>query len=136
MPDSDHRNPHSERDVGWVYDLLGADWKIDEDQEKTDEYTSSLNPTTTVFPARTQGDRRFPVGPSIASTTAFGAFPPGANSVTFLPLETMTFEACFASAAASDRPSFLLAETISFGLIFLASRNLDAFVQDVQPLRW
>ena len=72
----------------------------------------------------------------MASTTAFGAFPPGANSVTFLPLATMSFDAPFASAVASERPSFLLAETICCGSIFFASRNLDAFVQDVQPLRW
>jgi len=48
----------------------------------------------------------------------------------------MTLDAPFARAAASDRPSFWLARTVSFGVIFLASRNLDAFVQDVQPLRW
>ena len=29
----------------------------------------------------------------MASTTAFGAFPPGANSLTFLPLATTTFDA-------------------------------------------
>jgi hypothetical protein len=32
-------------------------------------------------------------------------------------------------------PSFLLAETVSLGSIPLASKNLDARVQDVQPLR-
>ena len=41
-----------------------------------------------------------------------------------------------AISAASLRPSFLLAETVCFGVIFLASRNLDALVQLVQPLRW
>ena len=39
-------------------------------------------------------------------------------------------------AAASFAPSFLLAETISFASILWSSKNLDARVQDVQPLRW
>ena len=46
-----------------------------------------------------------------------------------------SFEAAFAIAAASERPSFLLAGTTSRGSIPLASRNLDARLQDVQPLR-
>jgi len=91
---------------------------------------------STVLPARIAGARRLPVGPSIASTQAFGAFPPGANSSIFLPLATTTRLAPFARATASLRPSFLEAETFSIGSILLASRNLDARVHDVQPFRW
>jgi hypothetical protein len=40
-----------------------------------------------------------------------------------------------AISAASFLPSFLLAETTSLGSIEFASKNLDARVQDVQPLR-
>ena len=60
----------------------------------------------------------------MASTTAFGAFPPGLNSVTFLPFETMTLEAIFASAAAFDRPSFLLAGNDFFRLDLLGIQKL------------
>jgi hypothetical protein len=70
----------------------------------------------------------------MASTTSLPALPP-ANSVTFLPLATMTFDACFASPAASFCASLRLAGTISFASIPLASRNLDARAQDVQPFR-
>ena len=75
------------------------------------------------------------MGPSMAATMSAPAFPAGFHSATFLPLATKTLEAAFAMAAASDFPSFRLAETTSFGSIFLASRNLDARVQLVQPLR-
>jgi hypothetical protein len=37
--------------------------------------------------------------------------------------------------AASVRPSLRLAGTISLAVIAFASKNLDARVQDVQPLR-
>jgi len=39
-------------------------------------------------------------------------------------------------AAASFRPSFVLALTVCLASIAFASRNLEARVQDVQPLRW
>jgi hypothetical protein len=71
----------------------------------------------------------------MASTTFLSALPP-ANSVTCLPLATMTFEASFARPAASFLPSLRLAGTTSLASIPLASRNLDARVQDVQPFRW
>jgi hypothetical protein len=48
----------------------------------------------------------------------------------------MILPAALAIPAASLRDSFWLAGTISFASIPLASRNLDARVQDVQPLRW
>jgi hypothetical protein len=50
-------------------------------------------------------------------------------------LATITREAAFASALASWRESFALADCRSFGSIPWASRNLDARVQDVQPFR-
>jgi hypothetical protein len=58
------------------------------------------------------------------------------NSTTFLPFATITRVATFAIFAASSRPSFFEADTISTGLMRLASRNLDALTQEVQPLRW
>ena len=90
----------------------------------------------TVLPTRMVGARKLPVGPSMASMAAFEFFSADLNSLTFLPFETISFEAVFAMSEASFLPSFLFAETISFGSIPLASRNLDARVQDVQPLRW
>jgi hypothetical protein len=72
----------------------------------------------------------------MASTAALGAFPPVENSSSFFPLATISLDDALAIAAASLRPSFRLALTSSFGSIPLASRNLDARVQDVQPLRW
>jgi hypothetical protein len=72
----------------------------------------------------------------MAATASAGAFPLVFHSSTFLPLATMTFDAALASAAASDLPSLRLAGTTSFASMPLASRNLDALVQDVQPLRW
>ena len=87
------------------------------------------------MPERITGARRLPVGPSMASTTSRLALPP-LKSLRFLPLATITLLAALAISAASLRPSFLLAETVCFGVIFLASRNLDALVQLVQPLRW
>jgi hypothetical protein len=76
------------------------------------------------------------VGPSMASTTAFCALPVILKLSIFLPFATMTFDAVLASAAASLRPSFALAEIVSLGSMPCASRNLDALVQLVQPLRW
>jgi hypothetical protein len=45
-------------------------------------------------------------------------------------------DAAFAMAAASSRPSFFEALTVCLGSMPLASRNLDALMQVVQPLRW
>ena len=74
--------------------------------------------------------------PTMASIAAADGFPAGFHSSSFLPLATMTLEAAFARVAASLRPSFRLAETVSRGSIPLASRNLDALPLDVQPFRW
>jgi hypothetical protein len=71
----------------------------------------------------------------MASTASFEAVSAPFHSLTFLPLATISFDASLAIAVASFLPSFWLAETVSFGSIELASRNLDARVQDVQPLR-
>lgn len=104
-------------------------------QPKISAKTSSLKPTTTVLPVRMHGERRLPVGPSMASTQALGALPPGLKVSSFLPFATITREAALASAAASLRPSLREAGMVSRGSILRASRNLDALVQVVQPLR-
>jgi len=72
----------------------------------------------------------------MAATAAALGLPAGLNSSSFLPFATYSVAAAFAIAAASDLPSLRLAGTISRDSIFLASRNLDARVQLVQPLRW
>ncbi len=84
---------------------------------------------------RIVGVCRFPVGPSIASMISAPALPPGLNSLIFFPLATITRLASFARSEASFLPSFLLAGIVSFASIPFASKNLDARVQDVQPLR-
>ena len=73
--------------------------------------------------------------PTIASIAAAGALPAIFHSSSFLPLATITLEAAFARAEASLRPSLRLAGTASRGSIPLASKNLDALPQDVQPFR-
>jgi hypothetical protein len=89
-----------------------------------------------VSPATSAGARKFPVGPSRDASISADAEPVGANVRTDFPLATITRFAAFASRAASALPSFRLAETVSVGTSFFASRNLDARVQLVQPLRW
>ena len=76
------------------------------------------------------------MGPSIASTASFLTFAPAGNSSSFFPFATISLLAAFASVEASLRPSFALALTSSLGSMPLASRNLEAFVQLVQPFRW
>lgn len=83
-----------------------------------------------------QGARRFPVGPSIASTTSEDARPAGSNVWSLRPLATITLDARRTRACASFRPSFREAETCSAISISPASRNLDALTQEVQPFRW
>jgi hypothetical protein len=72
----------------------------------------------------------------MASTAALPLVSAPFHSSTFLPLATISFDAAFASAAASLRASLRLAGIVSAASMPLASRNLDALVQDVQPLRW
>ena len=71
----------------------------------------------------------------MASTASVGMRLPTENVLTFLPLATMRVEAPCSSALASDLCSFRLAGTVSVTLIRLASRNLEARAQLVQPLR-
>ena len=97
--------------------------------------TSSLNPTTKVFPERIVGALRLPVGPSIDATASAGTFPSSENVFTFLPLATINVVASLSSVVASVFCSFRLAGTDSVILIPLASRNLEALEQLVQPLR-
>lgn len=94
-----------------------------------------MNPTRIVLPTRNVGARRFPVGPSMAATASLEMLDATENSLTFLPLATISLDAGFNSARASGSVSFLLAGVLSRISILLASRNLDALVQLVQPLR-
>lgn len=71
----------------------------------------------------------------MASTVSLAILLPTVNSVTFLPLATISFEAPFSSAFASSACSFRLAGTVSDISMSFASRNLDARPQLVQPLR-
>ena len=73
--------------------------------------------------------------PSIAVTASSDVFSLPENSTTFLPLATVSLLAFFSSFNASSLCSFLLAGTVSAISILLASINLEAFVQLVQPLR-
>ena len=66
---------------------MGVDRPLDITQTSAKpSYRCSTN--TTAW-ARTVGARRFPVGPTSASTISLDAFPPG-KLWTFLPLATMT----------------------------------------------
>lgn len=66
---------------------------------------------------------------------SFLALPPS-NSDSFLPLATTMRFASRISLRASLSPSLRLAGTVSAISMLRASRNLDALVQLVQPLRW
>ena len=76
-----------------------------------------------------------PVAPNMAATESFDIFSRVSNSSTFLPFAAIKELAALSSALASFSCNFLLADTVSFIWIFLASKNLDAFVQVVQPPR-
>ena len=76
-----------------------------------------------------------PVAPNMAATESFDIFSRVSNSSTFLPFAAIKEFAALSSALASFSCNFLLADTVSFIWIFLASKNLDAFVQVVQPPR-
>ena len=97
--------------------------------------TSSLNPTSKVFPDRIVDALRLPVGPSIDVTALAGTFPSTENVFTFLPLVTISVVTSLSSVVASVLCSFRLAGTDSVILMPLASRNLEALEQLVQPLR-
>ena len=76
-----------------------------------------------------------PVAPSIAVTASSVVFAPTSKWSTFLPFITTIFVEASAISLASSAWSFLFAETLSFTVISLASINLEALVQLVQPLR-
>ena len=94
-----------------------------------------MNPTKIVLPAGRVGARRLPVGPSMASTDSLSTRVAILNSLTFLPFATMSLDADLSNAFASAACSFLLAGVVSLIGMLLASRNLDARVQLVQPPR-
>ena len=72
----------------------------------------------------------------MAATASPETLPPTENLLIFFPLATIRVEASRSSALASASCSFRLAGTASVMSIRLASRNLEARVQLVQPLRW
>ena len=82
------------------------------------------------------GARRLPVGPNIAATAVFVTDLSTANSSSFFPLATISLVAALSSFRASVSDNFLLAETRSLTSMLLASKNLDAFTQLVQPFLW
>ena len=92
-----------------------------------------MKPTSKVFPTRNVGARMLPVGPSMAATASFEMLLATENSLIFLPLATISFDAGFNKARASGSVSFLLAGVLSRISTLPASRNLDARVQLVQP---
>ncbi len=89
----------------------------------------------TRLPTLSVGARRLPVGPSMAAIASLLTDLLTSNSLTFLPLDTCSVEAALSMARASVACSFRLAGTDSFISTSLASKNLEALVQVVQPLR-
>ena len=63
------------------------------------------------------------------------AVPCSLNSLTCLPFITISVVADCKRVLASSAWSFRLAGTVSLMAILLASKNLDARVQEVHPLR-
>jgi hypothetical protein len=102
---------------------------------KASENTSSLKPTRIVLPTRIVGARRFPVGPSMASMSSSSMGTATENSSTFLPLAATILVTVSSRFLASSACNFLLAGIGSTISILLASRNLDALSQLLQPLR-
>ena len=96
-------------------------------------YSSSLKPTTTVFPDTSVGARKFPVGPSIFSIKLESLMVAVSNFSTFFPLATISVVAADRSSWALSAPSFFDAEIASLGMISFASKNLAALVQLVHP---
>jgi len=71
--------------------------------------------------------------PNIALTASSEVLSFPENSTTFLPFATVSLLAFFRSFNASSLWSFRLAGTVSEIAILLASINLEALVQLVQP---
>lgn len=72
----------------------------------------------------------------MAPTASAETLPLTEKRSTFFPLATMRVEASANSALASISCNFLLAETVSAIRTRLASMNLAARAQLVQPFRW
>jgi hypothetical protein len=106
-----------------------------EGQLKKSEYAASLNPTIIVLPTCKVGARKFPVGPNIEATASSETPVLSENSLTFLPLSAINLLALASMASPSCACNFLLAGTFVLMSMLLASKNLDAFVQLVQPPR-
>ena len=85
------------------------------------------------FPAKAVGALRLPVFPNMALTASSEVLSFPENSKIFLPLATVSLLAFFRSFNASSLWSLRLAGTVSETSILLASINLEAFVQLVQP---
>ena len=77
----------------------------------------------------------FPVGPNIASIAESDGPPLVPNTVTFLPFAIINLLDFIAKFTASSRPNLREAGIVSLGSSPLASKNLAALVQLVQPLR-
>ena len=86
-----------------------------------------------VLPSLTSGARILPVGPRVAAMASSDTDFETEYSLTFLPLIAISLEAFSSSCRASSACNFLLAGTFSLMVISLASRNLDARLQLVQP---
>ena len=71
--------------------------------------------------------------PNIALTASSEVLSVPENSTTFLPFATVSLLAFFSSFSASSLCSLRLAGTVSEMSILLASINLEALVQLVQP---
>ena len=97
--------------------------------------TSSLKPTIRVLPICKVGARILPVGPSIAASAWGDCSDCRSNSAIFLPFRAMSLLALSIRVWQSADCSFLLARAVSLMLILFASKNLDALVQVVHPLR-
>jgi len=76
-----------------------------------------------------------PVGPSMPLIMSSDTSPLITKEATFLPFAIVILSTEVARLIASVRLSFRDAGIISFGTKLLASRNLDALTQLVQPLR-
>lgn len=81
------------------------------------------------------GARMLPVGPSMAANASVEGSDFRSNSAIFLPLSAISLLAFPIKVWQSADCSFLLAKAVSLMLILFASKNLDALVQVVQPLR-
>jgi len=76
-----------------------------------------------------------PVGPSMAASASVELSDFRSNSAIFLPFNAISLLALSIKVWQSVDCNFLLAKAVSLMLMLFASKNLDALVQVVQPLR-